>query len=91
MTETIFTFSSIVQTIQAEQHLLKAGMDVRVMPLPPDLRAGCWMCLRLPPSQTVDAQRFLQESGLAPQAIYTRTEDNGKSVFSVMNKESNGK
>ena len=91
MTETIFAFSCIVHTIQAEQNLLKAGLQVSVMPLPPTIRAGCWMCLRLPLLQTHDAEISLQESGITPHQIYTRTEENGHSVFSIVKREGNGK
>ena len=90
LTETIFTFSCISHTIQAEQQLLKAGLHVQVMHLPPSMRSGCWICLRLPPPQTSDALASLQKSGIKPQEIYTRKEENGQSVFTIRSEDGNG-
>ena len=82
--EVIFVFPGTVQTIQAEYILLKAGLHVQVMPIPPKINAGCGLCLRLSPAESEDAEKLLRENAIAPQEIFCRTIKNGKSEFSIL-------
>ena len=70
--------------------MLEAGIHVLVMPVPSAIRAGCGLCLRLPPSETGEAEKSLQKSGIIPQCIYTRIENDGQSEFIIMKAENYG-
>jgi hypothetical protein len=89
--EAVFTFSGTDRVILAERLLMAAGMDVRVMPVPAAIRLGCGLCLRLPMSQSPNAERLLREGGIVPREIYERTVENGKSALSIMRKENDGR
>ena len=43
--ESIICFESTAQAIMAEQALLEAAFNVRVMPKPAGIQAGCGFCL----------------------------------------------
>ena len=47
--EFLIVFKNTHEVITAEQELLGAGIAVRVMAVPPAIRAGCGMCLRVSP------------------------------------------
>ena len=82
--EIVFAFSNTNKVIQAEDVLLKAGLHVQVMPLPPAIHAGCGLCLRLPLPEREPAESLFQKNDIDPQQIYTRTMKNGKSEFSIL-------
>lgn len=42
----IITFSSTHEAIAAEQHLQTLGLNVRLIPVPPQITAGCGLSLR---------------------------------------------
>ena len=90
--EIVFTFSGTNHVIYAESVLLKAGLNVRIMPIPSAIRtaSGCGMCLRLDLPQAKAAEPLLQEHNLKPVQIYIRTVENGKSVFSIYRGDNNG-
>ena len=88
--EFIITFSDAVQAIKAEHILLKTGLNVHVMHLPPSMRVGCGLSLRLPLPEKEQAMSLLQKNEIYPQQIYSRTKKNGKSEYSILNGENNG-
>ena len=88
--EIIFTFPGTNHVIQAEDILLKAGLHVQVMPLPPAIQAGCGLCLRLPPPENNNAEKLLRKHAISPQQIYKRIIKNGKSDFSILEGEDDG-
>ena len=87
--ETVFAFAATNHVIYAEQVLLKSQFDVRIMPLPPVLRAGCGLCLRLPITKTEAAKNLLKKHSITGYSIYTRTVIDGKSTYTVFEGEFN--
>ena len=86
--ETVFSFSTTNCVIYAEQVLLKSGFDVRVMPLPPAIRAGCGLCLRLNAGKTGAAENLFKQNSITEYSIYIKTVIDGKSRYTVFERES---
>jgi hypothetical protein len=59
--EYILTFNSTNQAIKAERLLLAAHLAVTVIPLPPQIRAGCGISLRISPSELDTAVRLVRD------------------------------
>jgi len=69
----ILTFEKTLDTIRAEQALLRAGVDAAVMPLPGDLGKRCGMALRVPPADVSEALAATRE--IHGVRVYRRTAD----------------
>ena len=81
MTEYVFTFSSTQHSIAAEQALCGASIPVKVMPLPPQIKAGCGLCLRLSGEVFAQAAEILAQHKIAFSGIFTRREEEGRSAY----------
>jgi hypothetical protein len=62
--EVIICFDSTSHVIMAEQTLLEQGFDVRVMPRPSAIKAGCGFCLRFLPEAIEKAIVSLAKCGI---------------------------
>ena len=62
--EIIVAFENVSQAIMAEQELVKRAFDVRIMPTPSAIMAGCGFCLRFFPKDIERAAVFLSTLGL---------------------------
>jgi hypothetical protein len=71
--EVIIGFEGVSQAIMAEQALTEQGFDVRVMPMPAGIRAGCGFCLRFLPEDLERAAAFLAERGLAIKEAWVKS------------------
>ena len=88
--EFVVSFPDTIKAIQAEHIMIKAGLHAEVMLLPPAIRTGCGLCLRLPLPEKCTAQKLLQENDITVKQFYTRTVINGKSEYSVLKEKSDG-
>jgi hypothetical protein len=61
-TELIITFHNTYDAIMGERALLDSGIDVRVMPMPPELGPGCGIALRISQADMEKAQPLLAET-----------------------------
>jgi hypothetical protein len=66
----------------AEQALLEKAFNVRVMPKPAAIQAGCGFCLRFSPDDIEKAVAFLAECGIRVSETY-RMEESGGAVSYV--------
>jgi hypothetical protein len=73
--EVIVGFENVSQAIMAEQTLTGQGFDVRVMPVPSGIRAGCGFCLRFLPEDLERAAVFLRARGLAIKEAWEKSPD----------------
>lgn len=85
--EAVMTFRDAHRVIRAEGVLLAEGVPVRVMPLPPAIRAGCGLCLRVAPERAAAALELLERSDAAPESLYRRRIVAGTSVYEPDPKE----
>ncbi|GHV02649.1 hypothetical protein FACS189485_03690 [Spirochaetia bacterium] len=74
MIEVIAGFENVSRAIMAEQALTEQGFDVRVMPMPSGIRAGCGFCLRFLPEDIEKAAAFLRERGLSIKEAWEKKE-----------------
>lgn len=66
----LLTFATTHNAIRAERLLLQAGLPVRVMPLPGEIRAGCGLGMRVPLPQRQAAEAALRQGGTALEGCY---------------------
>ena len=80
--EYILTFKNTNHAIRAEQRLIEGGVRVGVLPLPPQIRAGCGICLRVDPGELEAALTALADIPDGEMGLYTRRGDNnGRFVY----------
>lgn len=65
----VMAFAHTAEVIRAEAALKAAGLDVRVMGPPPDMRTGCDMVVEFELLREPQARRALQAQRLAPLAV----------------------
>jgi hypothetical protein len=75
--ESIICFDSTAQAVMAEKALLDKAFDVRVMPKPSVIEAGCGFCLRFSPDDIEKAIVFLAECGINVTETYRMEEADG--------------
>lgn len=84
--EYVFSFAKTNDAIQAEYILGQSGIAVRVMPLPPEIKAGCGICLRIDFDDKIkeDATNVFSQNHLHYQNLFIReqTEWGSKSTYS---------
>ena len=73
--EYIITFASTNYAIKSENLLIKEGISVAVMPLPPQVRAGCGICLRIRKDEIRSAADILVKNEINETKLYIRTEN----------------
>lgn len=71
----IITFSNTNAAIKAERYLMAEHLQVRVMPLPSQIKAGCGICLRLPEKEIGCALKILSEHQIGGTGLYTRKDN----------------
>ena len=70
--EVIFTFKNTHDAIASEKVLIQSGIQVRVMPLPAQIGAGCGICLRVWPEVRNQAAGVLADAGILSQGIWLK-------------------
>lgn len=73
--EYIITFKNTNWAIKSEQYLLAEKLQVKVMPLPAQISAGCGICLRLPAAEIERALDSLAARQVEGAGLYTRVEE----------------
>lgn len=87
--EYIITFPNTNSAIKSEQCLLAVNLHVGVMPLPSQIRAGCGICLRLPPEEIGHALTILSEKTIVDTGLYMRVEHDNAYVYREVTDRSN--
>jgi hypothetical protein len=75
--EGVICFESTTQAIRAEQAFLEQRFNVRVMPKPSGIEAGCGFCLRFLPEDVEKAVAFLLSCGICVRETYRMEESDG--------------
>jgi len=73
--EYIIAFGSANLAIKAEQCLLEQRLHVTVLPLPPQIRAGCGICLRVQPDEIGPAMKYLAAANIGDVKLYSKSKD----------------
>lgn len=83
--EYVITFKNTNFAIRAERYLLEQKLQVGVMPLPSQIRAGCGICLRISPEEIKRALQILLSKEIAEFDLYSRVEQERGYAYSAMN------
>ncbi len=86
--EYIITFKNTSHAIKAEQTLLQAGLNIGVLPLPPQVRAGCGICLRVGQDEIKAALAALCRAGIEETELFSREEENKRYVYTEIKDKS---
>jgi selenide,water dikinase len=86
--EYILTFKNTNYAIKAEQCLLEAKLRVSALSLPPQIRAGCGICLRVNSNIIKQAIETLAGENIDSAEVFLKTSENGKSVYAKVRSES---
>jgi len=81
--EYVITFNNTNHAIKAEQCLLKHSLQVGVLPLPAQIKAGCGISLRVALSDIKTAICIITDNDIMEFRLYTREMVNGKYVYST--------
>ena len=82
--EYIFAFRTTNFAIKSEQLLLAASLDVKAMPLPGRVRAGCGICLRVASEEVRRAVSVLAEHFPEEIHLFSRVETGGKYKYTAV-------
>lgn len=84
--EIVLAFGSTSHAIAAERLLENKGIRIAIMPLPPAIKSGCGICIRVMPRDISLAEKELSDKGLIYTA-YIREIKGVNSSFRKLSKE----
>ncbi len=79
--EYIITFNNTNAAIKAEQFLLREKIPITVLPLSPQIRAGCGICLKIKAEKIKAALMVLEENNIKKINVFSVTENNNKKHY----------
>ena len=79
--EYIITFKNTNLAIKAEQCLLEQKLQVSVLPLPSQIRAGCGICLRTSENEIKPALEAFAKNNINEIVLYSRVTENNKFTY----------
>lgn len=77
----IITFGSTQNSILAEQLFIEENLKVKVMPLPPKIKAGCGICLRVPEQELEKALQILNKNNIDHNGLYVKHGEGKNSYY----------
>ena len=72
MNEYVLTFDNTNMAVKAEKLLLQAGLKISVMPVVPQISAGCGIALRVKADELSQCRDILAENKVETLCIYER-------------------
>ncbi len=84
--EYIITFKSTNFAIKAEKCLLEDKIFAGVLPLPPQISAGCGICLRVKEEELPRALTVLTNNGIEGIGLYKKEEIKGRAAHTLIEK-----
>ena len=78
----LIAFDSVHQAIRTEQLLLKAGVQVELIPTPREISASCGQSVRFPAVSTADVMALLERKKIAFRGIYSVEE--GQRIYELL-------
>jgi len=68
--ELVLIFRGTHQVMSAERHLKKAGVPMRLIPVPRRLSSDCGLAIRIGPADRGRARNVLSRSGILPKSVH---------------------
>ena len=75
--EIILIFRGTHQVLSAEMRLKRAGVPMRLIPVPRSLSSDCGLAIRMAPSGKDRARDVLSGAGLLPFSVHILRQDGG--------------
>jgi hypothetical protein len=79
--EYIIAFKNTHHAIMAEKCLLEQKIQVRVLPLPSQISAGCGICLRVNQEEIRQALKTLADGVIEEINLFSRVSENGQFIY----------
>ena len=76
-TELILIFRGTHQVLSAEKRLKKAGVPMRLIPVPRSLTSDCGLAIRIFPPDRQMARTILTRYGILPKSVHILREQEG--------------
>ena len=80
--EYLLVFKNTNFVIKAEQCLLENNFNAKALPLPPQIREGCGICLRLGTDEVKSALICLFENKIDDMTLFLRVTENNQFIYS---------
>jgi len=74
----VISFKSTHDAIKGETLIKREGTEGRLIPLPPEVSAGCGLALRLDPKDLEAVTSLFDAEGVKYDGIYGLTREDGK-------------
>ncbi len=81
----IITFKSTHQAIRSETLMKKNSLNIKIIPLPTELSAGCGLCIKLDISQIQESLKLLNENNIEFSGYYKVLKQNFKKEIEKIN------
>lgn len=81
----VMSFKSTHDAIKAETLVKRNNVDARLIPLPPEVSAGCGLALRLKEEDKNRVIKILEESLVTPDGVYEMTKEDGRRKVKKLN------
>ena len=78
--EMIYTFNSTHAAISAERLLSNEKIPIKVMPVPSSIKAGCGLCLRIPPDLCNETEQLLKKNSIEFLNVFQMIDNNFKLI-----------
>ena len=75
--EIILIFRGTHQVLSAEKHLKRAGVPMRLIPVPRSLTSDCGLAIRIPDSGRDRARDVLAGASLLPHSVHILRKEGG--------------
>jgi hypothetical protein len=69
-TEVILIFRGTHQVMSAEKNLKKAGVPMRLIPVPRRLASDCGLAIRISPPDRARARKALSRARISPRSVH---------------------
>lgn len=81
--EIVITFETTNYAILAERIIIKNNIHVMVMPLPPSIKAGCGICLRIEPD-SIEEIKLVLEGTVEYNGMYKKIIKDGSCFYELV-------
>lgn len=80
----MLAFPNTYNAIMGETALLEAGVDVRVVPVPSSVSAGCGICLQVGAADLGRCRALLTESRVELESCFSIVQEQGKREYQLL-------
>ncbi len=75
--EIVLIFRGTHQVLSAEKHLKRAGVPMRLIPVPRSLTSDCGLAIRISPAERERARAALVAANMPPYSVHILRQEGG--------------